>query len=427
MTRDQLIKRAGALALAVFLVTAERLPGQATATASEETVAQVLSDLRFLADDARDGRGVGTEGLEEAAAYLAKRFEEIGLQPAGTDGYFQQWQLDPTAPALAHGGLGEASIRNVIGILPGHGKLAGQVVVLGAHYDHLGMGIGPYAGFSTDSMPEDKVHNGADDNASGTSALLLAAQLLANREAPSQRTFVFLAFTAEELGTIGSQYYAANPVLPHDSAAVMLNFDMVGRLRGDSLVIGGTGSAPQIPELLDRVNEDYGFEIGKQEDPWGSSDHYVFYGQGMPVMHFYTNVHPDYHNPGDDWEKINAAGIVRVTEFAVDIAWELAKGEARLTYASVPKPPSRGRRASLGTVPDMMGSPGGLRLQAVRPGTAAEEAGLRASDIIVQIGEVQVKDLNGLQEALTTYKRGETVTIIFLREGERMETEATLK
>jgi len=414
-------------ALAISAASTSTLTGQG-ATAEPEAASQILADVRWLADDAREGRGVGTDGLRASAEYIAKRFQELGLEPGGTDGYFQPFELDPSSPMLAHTDLGGTAVRNVIGVLPGRGSLAREVIVFGAHFDHLGKGTHGYARFSTDSAAENAVHNGADDNASGTTALLYAAALLARREAAERRTFVFVAFTAEELGTIGSQYYVDHPTLPNEATAAMLNFDMVGRMQGDSVVIGGVASAAELDRAIDAVNADYGLVIAKQDTPWGASDHYVFYNEGIPVLHFYTNTHGDYHSPADDWEKINAAGITTIAEFASELGWELATRPATLTLVSVPKPQSTsGARASLGSVPDMGSSAGGLRLRGVTPGSAAEEAGLQSGDVIVQIGEIEVKDIYGLQEALTSYKSGQTVTIIFIRDGERMETEATLK
>ncbi len=418
------------LLVLIAAVAAGAAPADAQTTAPERAAADRISeDIRWLADDAREGRGVGTVGLDAAAAYIADEFREIGLTPGGTDGYFQPFVLDPKAPVLAHTQLGGESVKNVIGILPGRGVLAAEVVVIGAHYDHLGLGTRGYAGMSRDSAAANQIHNGADDNASGTAALLETARDLATREAVDRRTIIFVAFTAEELGTIGSMYYAEHPVTAHDSTLAMLNFDMVGRLSGDTLVVGGTGSAEELEATIDRVNRRYGFSIGKQADPWGNSDHAIFYGKDVPVLHFYTSPHEDYHTPTDDWDKLNTAGIARIAAFGADVAWELATRPGDLTLLAFerPKQPQGGPRASLGTVPDMVTAGEGMRVQAVRAGTAAEEAGLHAGDVILQIGEVEVKNIYGLQEALTTYATGQTVVIVFLRDGERMETTATLQ
>jgi hypothetical protein len=420
------------ISIAVFATAAIHASVGFAQTAIHEPAAveRITHDLKWLADDAREGRGAGTEGLEAAAQYIADAFAAAGLGPGGTDGFFQPFELNPQSPALTHTQLGGEQVKNVIGVIPGRGSLAEEIVILGAHYDHLGLGTRGYAMSSRDSAPAGKIHNGADDNASGTTALMEIARNLAARRAVDQRAFVFVAFTVEELGLFGSKYYVENPTVPNEAAVAMLNFDMVGRLRGDTLVVGGTGSSPELAAAMDAINAEYDLEIAQQETPWGNSDHAAFYPKALPVLHFYTNLHADYHTPSDDWHLINMDGIATVTAFASDLAWDLATTVERPTYAVVvePEPVRAGPRASLGTVPDMVtAGEQGMRIDGVRAGTAAEEAGLQAGDVILHIGEVEVNGIYGLQEALTTYKAGDTVVIVFLRDGERMETEATLK
>jgi Zn-dependent M28 family amino/carboxypeptidase len=408
------------------IARAQTAPSTAPAAPAVERVTQ---DLRWLADDAREGRGVGTDGLDAAAQYIADAFAAAGLEPGGTDGFFQPFELDANAPALTHSSLGGEAVKNVIGILPGRGALANETVILGAHYDHLGLGEG-YQMSSRDSAPLGKIHNGADDNASGTSALLEAARNLAARPAADRRALVFIAFTAEELGLFGSKYYVNNPALPLEGSVAMLNFDMVGRLRNDSVTVGGTGSSPELAAALMAANEDHGLHIAEQETPWGSSDHAAFYPKNIPVLHFYTKLHGEYHTPADDSDFIEMDGIVRIAELASDLAQDLATRTAPVTYAVVvePEPVNTGPRASLGSVPDMTTSGiEGMRLDGVRAGTAAEKAGLQAGDVIISIGEITINGIYDLQTALTTYKAGDTVTIVFTRDGERMETEATLQ
>jgi hypothetical protein len=398
--------------------------GGATANA-QGPVEQARADVRYLAQDAWQGRGVGTAGLDSAAVYLARRFEEIGLQPAGTKGYFQPFEIDPTAPAVAHSGIGAAHVTNMVGILPGAGPLASETVVLGAHYDHLGLGgMG-----SLDPDSTGVVHNGADDNASGTAALLQTARILERRTAPSFRTIVFVAFTAEELGLIGSNHYVGHPARPNSSTVGMINFDMVGRLRGDSLQVIGSGSAEELRTLLERVNRDYRLHLSLIGDPWGRSDHSSFYAAEIPVVHFFTNTHEDYHRTTDDWQKVNAQGVVTVARFAADLAWELATRRERLAFVAVHPPQATGGGgygAYLGTIPDMSESPGGVRLTGVREGSPAAAAGLQAGDVLVRIGDMNVKDLYDMTEALRSHAPGDVVKVVFLRDGERHEVTATL-
>ncbi len=403
------------------LLAASALPAQAPAA-----VDRVSADLRYLAADEREGRGVGTEGLDAAATYLAERLAAIGLEPGGTEGYFQPFAIDPTAPAVAHAGIEAADVKNVVGVIPGTGALATQAVVLGAHYDHLGLG-------GMGSMEPDSagvVHNGADDNASGTAALLEAARLLAGRDAPARRTMIFVAFTAEELGLIGSSHYADHPVAPHDSTIAMINFDMVGRLRSDTLLAIGMGSAEELPALLDSVNAAHGFVLLRSDDPYGRSDHSTFYTRGVPATHFFTNVHEDYHRTTDDWQRINSAGITRIAGLAADLAFALAVRPERLTFVQVEQPQTAmrggGYGAWLGTIPDMTSTPGGVRLTGVRAGSPADEAGMQAGDILVRLGEFEIADLYAMTDALRAHKPGDTVTLVVVRDGERVELTATL-
>lgn len=382
--------------------------------------------LAFLTADALEGRGVGTAGLDSAAVYLATTFARIGLQPAGTEAFFQQFVIDETAATAAHAGVGNLPVRNVVGVLPGRGRLAGQAVVLGAHYDHLG-----YGGFgSLDPDSAGVVHNGADDNASGTAALIETARILAPRRAEDVRTIVFVAFTAEELGLIGSSHYVKHPVVPVDSTLAMINFDMVGRLRDGKVLAIGTGSALELPSLLEGVNGLHGLTVSLVEDPWGRSDHSSFYGDSIPVVHLFTDNHEDYHRTTDDWPKINVEGIRQIVDFAADLAWTLATREAPLTYVRV-APPQRaaggGYGAYLGTIPDMSESPGGVRLTGVRAGSPAETAGLRKGDILVQLGEHTIGNLYDMTDALRAHKPGDRVTVVVLRDGERVETFAILE
>jgi hypothetical protein len=389
------------------------------------TAEDIRDHLAFLAADVLEGRGVGTAGLDSSAAYIAGQFARIGLEPAGTEGFFQSFVVDETATAAAHAGVGNLPVQNVVGVLPGRGRLAGQAVVVGAHYDHLG-----YGGFgSLDPDSTGVVHNGADDNASGTVALIETARLLAQRTATDVRTVVFVAFTAEELGLIGSSHYVKHPVVPGDSTLAMINFDMVGRLRDGKVLAMGTGSALEFPALLEDVNGLHGLTVNLVGDPWGRSDHISFYGDSIPVVHLFTDNHEDYHRTTDDWPKINVEGIGRIVDFAADLAWTLALREAPLTYVDVGPPPrvaGGGYGAYLGTIPDMSESPGGVRLTGVRTGSPAEAAGLRKGDILIQLGDHAVGNLYDMTNALRAHKPGDGVAIVVLRDGERFETFATL-
>jgi len=415
--RNHLSLRALLLVI-ICLSTADRIDAQNGAE-------RIRSDVRYLADDAREGRGVGTAGLDSAAVYIARQFRLAGLTPAGTDGYFQPFTIDSTAPAAAHSGLGGAEVKNVVGLIPGRGQLADQTVVLGAHYDHLGLG-------GSNSLDPDSVgvvHNGADDNASGTAVLMEAARILSTRADDDMRTMVFVAFTAEELGVLGSDYYVKHPARPNETTYAMLNFDMVGKLSENDLIAMGTGSASELPALVDSINARNALAISKSEDPWGSSDQTSFYGAKIPVLHLFTDTHPDYHRTTDDWDKLDYDGAARIAWFASDLAWSFATRRTGLTFVDVPqqvRAMASGHGASLGTIPDMSSSPGGVRLNGVRAGGPADQAGMRAGDILIQLGEHEVKDLYGMTAALSEYYPGDEVKIVVIRDGQRLELTATL-
>jgi Zn-dependent M28 family amino/carboxypeptidase len=386
------------------------------AAAQTGSARRVNADIGYLAADAREGRGVGTAGLDAAAEYIAREFARIGLSQPWDHGYFQAFTIDSTAPAAAHSDIGGAAVKNVVGMLPGRGPLAGEVVVLGAHYDHLGRGGAGMGSLDPDSVGV--IHNGADDNASGTAALLEAARLLRGRLQGDRRTVVFVAFTAEESGLIGSGWYVQHALQPADSTVAMINFDMVGRLRDNRLLALGAETAPEFPALLDSINARYGLDLQASGDGWGRSDHASFYAAHIPVIHFFTDLHAQYHRVSDDPDLINSAGIARVASFAADLTIALATRPGRPTYVSIPRPViASGNRASLGTIPDMGSSPGGVRLSGVREGTPAAEAGIQAGDIIIRIGEHAIANLNDMQNALTSYKPGDVVTVV-VRRGE---------
>ena len=380
---------------------------------------RLLDDIRFLSDDALQGRVTGSPGADTAAAYLAHRFSEVGLQPAA-GGWFQSFTVGRDAPLARHSqGSGSLVGRNVIGILPGRDAvLRNQTVILGAHYDHLGLG-----GFgSLDPDSTGMVHNGADDNASGVAALIQVAARLAI--SPPARTVVFIAFSGEELGLLGSAHYVKEPIYPLAGTLAMINLDMVGRLRNGRLIVYGAQSAKEFPALLDSLNWYAGFDLKPQGDGYGPSDQSSFYSSKRPVLHLFTDLHQDYHRTTDDWQKINLDGLKRVSDFTLGLVTALANRPRQLTFQDVttPSPPpttttnaTPGYGAYLGTVPDMTGTPGGVRLVGVRAGSPAEKAGLRGDDIITRIGQMETPDLQAMTDALRSHRPGDTVEILVRR------------
>ena len=390
---------------------------------------KLLDDVRFLSDDRLRGRMTGSPGADSAAAYLARRFSQVGLQPAA-GGWFQTFTVGRDAPAVRPAQAGALLGRNVVGILPGRDPvLRNQTVILGAHYDHLGLG-----GFgSLDQDSTGTVHNGADDNASGAAALIQVAARLAT--SPPARTVVFIAFSGEELGLVGSAHYVKEPIYPLTATLAMVNLDMIGRLRNGRLIVYGARSAKEFPALLDSLNWYAGFDLKAQGDGYGPSDHSSFYSAKRPVLHLFTDLHEDYHRTTDDWQKVNYDGLKRVADFTLGLVTALANRRKPLTFEDMPAPlplqastPNGlpGYGAYLGTVPDMTGSPGGVRLVGVRAGSPAEKAGLRGDDIITRIGTTDTPDLQAMTDALRSHKPGETVEILVRRGAAVTTLRATL-
>ncbi len=412
------------LLAATILGTAR--PGRVPPAAAQSSAHRLLADVRYLADDRLEGRLTGTPGADTAAAYVARRFAEVGLAPA-PGGWFQDFTVSPDAPAARHAPVAGARGRNVIGVLRGSTpRLRGEVVVVGAHYDHLGLG----GAFALDPDSTGAVHNGADDNASGIAALIDIAGRLVRR--PPARSVVFIAFGGEELGLLGSAHYVRASGSTARIAA-MLNLDMVGRLRNDRLVVYGTGSATELNALLDSLNATAKLELALRPDGYGPSDQSSFYAAGIPVLHFFTNVHEDYHRSTDDWQKIDPAGLERVARFAADVTTAVANRPARLTFVALPVTAHGGSAtgtwgygAYLGTVPDMSGTESGVRLAGVRAGSPAEKAGLRTDDVITRIGDYEVPDLEAMTSALRSHKPGDTVEIVVRRGATLTTLTATL-
>ncbi len=384
---------------------------------------RVLADVQFLADDRQEGRGVGTAGLERSGAYIRDGFKHAGLQVS-----FQNFAIPADAPAVLHTNHGGTPTRNVVAVIPGTSAIRGEVVVVGAHYDHLGMG-----GFGAlDPDSTGRVHNGADDNASGTAALLEIGRILAHRR--PARTVLLVAFSGEELGTLGSSYFVnhATPQ-PIDSLYAMLNMDMVGRLRNARLLALGAATAKEFPALLDSLNTPPRFDLRASGDGWGPSDHEVFYATHHPVLHFFTDLHEDYHRSTDDWQKLNVNGIAQVAQFVADLALVLANRPGSLTFVDAPRPQATaggsGYGAYLGTIPDMSGgvpNGEGVKITGVRAGSPAEQAGLAGGDVITAIGDKHIGNLYDMTDALRSHQPGDTVVIVSKRDGVERRATAVL-
>jgi len=420
MRHPALLAAASGALLSLGACTARSAPFPAGVADS----ARIRADIEFLASDGLEGRGTGTAGNDTAAAYVARRYAALGLRE-GAPRYRQSFVARPAMRAHAAGPV-ELPTQNVVAILPGSDPaLAGQVVVIGAHIDHLGRS----AASALDADAGDAIRNGADDNASGTAAVLELARLF--RGLPARRTLVFAHFSGEELGLLGSQYFVEHLPVPRDSVVAMLNFDMVGRLRGDSLIVYGTATAREMPALLDSANAVLRMTIRGVGDGFGPSDHSSFYAKDIPVLHFFTNVHDDYHRATDDAEKVNAAGTARIVTLAERVVRAMDARTERLTFtrsaAPAPVAARTGSNVYLGSVPDMgAGNVKGLRLSGVRAGSPADSAGMRAGDVIVEFDGKAVTDLQSYSDALYARQPGDVVSVTLLRGSDRVLAQVRL-
>ncbi len=330
--------------------------------------------------------------------------------------------------ALGRVELKKLPSMNVVGILPGQGALANEYVVLGAHFDHVGMG-----GMGSLAPGTIAVHNGADDNASGTVCLLEAARqlsLLARKAGPDvpRRTLVFIAFSGEERGLLGSDYYVKHPRFELENTVAMLNMDMVGRLTNDDLTIYGTGSATEFDEMITKANDSQAFSIQRQPEGMGPSDHQSFFLKNIPVLHFFTGLHNDYHRPSDDYDKINIGGIERITNMVTGIANQLTTDATKLTFVKV-----KGRANPQMTVPKRTQL--GARLKLNVPGVVVERvlsrgiaanSGIQPEDKILKINEEETTSRAELDRILQKLKKGDVAVILVERGAEKIELKVQL-
>ncbi|EAQ79523.1 M20/M25/M40 family metallo-hydrolase [Blastopirellula marina] len=318
----------------------------------------------------------------------------------------------------------QAEVSNVIGVLHGEGPLADEIILIGAHYDHIG-----YGGEGSLAPWTHEIHNGADDNASGAVALLEAARRIVGSDEKPQRTIVFIGFTGEERGLLGSAYYVKHPVFSLEKTVAMLNMDMVGRLKDEKLIISGSGTAKEFEALIDQLNGDYQFVVTKDPGGYGPSDHASFYAKEIPVMHFFTGTHDDYHRPSDDVEKLDIAGIRRIASMLADAALAIDAMPAPPEYVAIaPESTERrtGSRPYFGSIPDFSVVGKGYALQGVSPESPADKAGLKAGDIIVQLGDSKIAGLEDFDGALRGFKAGEKAKVTIMRDGMEITLTVTL-
>lgn len=324
----------------------------------------------------------------------------------------------------------KAKSPNVIGVLPGKGMLADETVVIGAHYDHVGMG-----GFGSLAPGTHAVHNGADDNASGTAMLLQIADrsvALLGKQA-SHRRLVFIAFTGEERGLLGSKHYVQQPRFPISKTVTMINLDMVGRLNDNDLTVYGTGSSPRFNSMLDEIESQSEIKFTRIETGFGPSDHESFYSAGVPVLFFFTGLHNDYHRPSDDFEKLNLGGMIRITDIVCQVAVRVATASERPSYVKIKGRPVIRRQLTVYLGVSMSGDPAiartgdGVVLSQVVPESPAAAAGLRVGDRLVSYDTKEIGTIDDLMKRLRQSAPGDTVRIGLVRQGENLTIPVRLR
>ncbi len=385
----------------------------------------LVEHVEWLASPDREGRGLGSKGIDQSAEYIAERMKAAGLEPGGDDGGWLQRFAVEEGP-----GGKPVEAANVVGILRGkRDDWNGQAVVLGAHYDHLGRGW-PDA----HSGDEGKVHPGADDNASGVAVLLELARVLASEGRPS-RSLVFVAFSAEENGRLGSQHWVAHPLVPLDGLRGVVNLDTVGRLFDGKISVFGTGTTTEWPHIFRGCGFVTGIANAIVAGSAEGSDQASFIDRGVPAVQIFTGAHEDYHRPGDTADKIDGAGLVKVATFVKEALSYLVEREAPLTSridgaAEAPTSPhgaSGARKVTLGTVPDFEFAGRGVRIASIVDGSPAAAAGLQAGDVIVSLAAQDIADLRAMSRVLAGCKPDQEVDVVVLRDGERVTVQAKLR
>ena len=381
---------------------------------------RIFDDINYLADNKLEGRQTGSKGEQIAADYIADRFKVLKIDAKGTDSYFQDFSFNkssnPHEQVTFEDTDNENQIfsKNVIGFIDNGAK---NTVVIGAHYDHLG-----YGGQGSLYVGKE-IHNGADDNASGTALMLdLANQLKFDN---FNNNYLFIGFSGEEMGLLGSNYFVKNPTIDLSSINYMINLDMVGRLKEDkSLAIYGVGTSPIFKQTINSNNDS--FNIIENESGVGPSDHTSFYINDIPVLHFFTGQHADYHKPSDDPDKINYQGVKEISDYIFSLISDL-NDNGRIAFRKTKNEREEVPRfkVSLGVMPDYMFNKGGMRIDAVTEDRPGYKAGLIKGDVVIKLGEDDVEDMMSYMKALSKFESGDTTFVVVKREQDTIKKKVT--
>ncbi len=413
--------------VSIFLFIALALTALAQSDVNKKDLKKITKDVKSLSSDKMEGRETGTEGEQKAADYIAKRMSKMDLKPYGVGGYFQEFTFTPKVHG--HGKTtptsGPITGKNVLGFIDNGAK---YTIVIGAHYDHLGMG-----GEGSLHAGEKAIHNGADDNASGIAGLLLLAKHLKDANY-NNNNYLFMAFSGEEKGLWGSKSFVDNPTVSLKSINYMINMDMIGRLDSSKLAINGVGTSSSWKNAIEKINRgskselkssDQLFNLVLGQSGIGPSDHTSFYLKEIPVLQFFTGQHSDYHKPSDDFEKVNLTGIGQVGNFIFNLIAALDQA-GKLDYKKTKSDKSTKApkfKVTLGVMPDYMFQGNGMRIDGTIPDRPAEKAGMKAGDVVIKMGSVDIADMQTYMKGLGQFKPGDKASVSFLRDGEEMTLE----
>jgi Peptidase family M28/PDZ domain len=379
----------------------------------------IKKHIQYLADDKLQGRQTGSEGERLAMDYIIKEFKKMKLSPMGSDG--SSFEQAFPFKGGTHGTGAEGIAHNVVAFLD---NKADKTIIIGAHFDHLGLGEN---GSSLDANPQGKIHNGADDNASGVAGVLELARYFKNNNVKETSNFLFICFSGEELGLHGSKYFTEKPTLELSNVNYMINMDMIGRLNPTtkSLSVSGSGTSPVWETLF--KNTTNSLAVKTDSAGVGPSDHTSFYLKNIPVLHFFTGSHSDYHKPSDDWDKINYAGEKEVLELVITVIEKL-DDQPKLAFLPTKTKSmgsSRSFKVTMGVMPSYTSDAAGLLVDGVSEGKPAQKAGILTGDVITQIGDYPIKDMQSYMETLGKFEKGQQVPVKIIRNKEEKILQVT--
>lgn len=403
----------------IFIVSSckptQNIPVQAV------SVDQIKADVEYLSSDELEGRETGTLGEVKASQYIKKRFEQFGLTGPfeGPEPFFQYFKKTVKSNPHAEEPNPEDPVvlgRNVAGLID---NFSDNTIIIGAHYDHLG-----YGGEGSLHTGEPEIHNGADDNASGVAAMIALVEIL--QKQPLTSNVLFIAFSGEEKGLWGSNFFVDNSPIEVDDINYMINMDMVGRLNKErKLAVYGTGTSPLWDKMFKKIKAPE-FNYSFKTSGVGPSDHTSFYLEDIPVLHFFTGQHADYHRPSDDAHKINYNGITDIVTLISHIVIELNDdGKIPFTKTVDESEQAPDFKVTLGVIPDYLYDGKGMRIDGVRENRPAFNAGMKKGDIVMKMGNLEISDMMSYMKALGAFEPGETVQVKVKRGEEMIEKDVT--